>query len=459
MMIWQSAPLTVKRAKNFVVFDLLTSMLTDNDSSLLTAPLRDKKKIVQNIEATTWSTPEMGQFRLEIDLPVTCDTPEKIKKTTTKIESEIFKIFARISQTDSSLELEIFLESAKRAIINQMIHLQENGQELASSLAHSLTQQGDLFFERDYLKKVMALSTRDISQIVKSFLRKDNFKLALLLPAHLLSKQKTKKRNIPLVLAKNLPIHPQIQSQQSKESLQEIDKHLKISFPKTKVSSFNISNLLQNITAHSLLGFSLLNKLKTNKEETLTILPKNKRQTNSALRQPLFLHRRITTLPKIGLLFLVKGGSFYEEITSIKGKVKKKSSDLILNGSFYLLAKMLKTATQNYSAEKMNIFLAKHGIEIIPFASSHYFGFKLYFLTDKVTAALEIFKEMVLKQHFTATNLKKEKQDLLFKIHSKKEEPWTKLQEDFKKIFIKTHLLKTICLALKRRLTISLCLC
>ena len=315
MMMWQSATLN---NKNFVAFDLLTSILTDNDSSLLSVILRDKKKIVQNIEANSWSSKEMGQFRLEIDLPTNCDTPEKIKKTITKIENEVFNIFKQITAESFSKKLGECLESAKRSIINQTIKLQENGQELASSLAHSLTQQGNLFFERDYLKKIMSLSSKDISQIVNSFLKKDNFKLALLLPAHLISKQK-QDTNSPLILEKALPIHQQMQSQQSKESLHEIDNHLKIIPPKRKRFSFNFVRLLNNNITATLLA-SLTNKLRSN-NGNLTILAKNKHEAQPV--QPLFLHRQMKTLPKISLLFMIKGGSFYEELHSSKGSAKK----------------------------------------------------------------------------------------------------------------------------------------
>ena len=138
--------------------------------------------------------------------------------------------------------------------------------------------------------------------------------------------------------------------------------------------------------------------------------------------QTRFLYRKMLILPKINLLFLMKGGSFYE------GKE-------IEEGSFYLLSKMLISRTRRHKKTKFDLFLSEHGIEILPIFSSHYFGFKLIFLRDKIQIASDVFREILFESYFSEIDFATEKKDLLFKILSHDENPWQQINRHFKKYF------------------------
>lgn len=445
--MWQSVKMD--ELKDAAAFELLAAVLTDNDHSILMKSLKKQKKLVQNISAHSWVTPEMGQFRLEVDLSsrdqMDGNAPN-LRKHLAKIETEIFKVLDRVQNEDWSSTL---LQAAKRSALNHTIATQENGQETASGLSYSLAHFGDLRFDQKFLQCLMDVSKKDIAHLIRRFLKRDNFKLALLLPPHLKpslkpnSKSSTESISTIMPMAVHKPIHDSGEKMEIVFNEHHPNEGRKIIIGNDRLNFTAIFKNSSQFLIQKFLNQKFLNKKFGLKE---TFAKNQRRNSPSALsvlnadtdNAPTFLHRNMSGLPRVALVLLIKGGFFYETPSATKGKKEGRKKSQILNGSFYLLSKMLKTATKNHSAEQLDDLLAKNGIEITPFVGSQYFGFKLYFLSDKLREAAMLFEEVLFTPHFTPTNLAEKKRDMLFKLESKKENPWSVADEHFKKHFYRS---------------------
>jgi zinc protease len=153
-----------------VALDVLASILGEGESSRLYQELRDRKNLVHEVAAYSFTPLGPGLFEVACSLDA-----EKSKEAVEAALREIYRF-----RYDHVTEDE--LNKAKLNIESGFIYAQERVQGQARKFGYFETMAGDYREQANYLKKVTALTSEDIRRAAKKYLHPERLTFGLLVP-------------------------------------------------------------------------------------------------------------------------------------------------------------------------------------------------------------------------------------------------------------------------------------
>lgn len=149
--------------------DVLESILTGGSDSRLFHALKVRNKLVNNIQAGADARKDPGLFVIDLDLPT-----KNEEKVCTVVFSELLKI-----AKNGVLEGE--LGRAKRKVENEYAFRLQSFIAQARHLCN-YAANADLLAEAAYLDRIRSVTSSDIRQLVKKYLRPDNCTISTVRP-------------------------------------------------------------------------------------------------------------------------------------------------------------------------------------------------------------------------------------------------------------------------------------
>ncbi len=167
--------------------DVLAVIMGDGRTSRLYREVRDKKRLVLSVSASSW-TPYFveGQFLVSMDLSYD-DLPKAVDA-----------VWDEVSDVKENLIGKETLKRAKNKVAADHIFGQESVQNQASQLASDLVATGDPYFSEKYVARVKEVTSEDIKKVAKKYLTKDRMTLAVIKPHSSVVKEVDSKKVRPL---------------------------------------------------------------------------------------------------------------------------------------------------------------------------------------------------------------------------------------------------------------------
>jgi len=165
---WHAAPLG--HTDQFV-FDVLSRMLSQGESSLLVHDLRTTRQLVYDVSASTW-VPWTGNALFILSF--SCD------ETNTAAATEA--VLAALQHLAHSPPDAALVARAQRAATLDYARNTQTASAIAATLANNLLAYGDSQFSTRYLRYIESVSADDVARVVRDYCTTDSMTTTLLLP-------------------------------------------------------------------------------------------------------------------------------------------------------------------------------------------------------------------------------------------------------------------------------------
>jgi zinc protease len=152
--------------------DLLATILTGGESSLLVEELRDKQQLVQSIGAAS-DTPSFIEGTFDVDMELDTD---KIAAATTAALEQIEKL--KNVPIDSSR-----IERAKTQMRTSRVRALQGSEQIASSLATDFLSAGDPHFSDRYVERIGKVTAEQLQAVARKYLDRSRLITTALVPA------------------------------------------------------------------------------------------------------------------------------------------------------------------------------------------------------------------------------------------------------------------------------------
>ncbi len=150
--------------------DALSLILGSGNSSLLSAYLREEKKLVHAIDATNWTPGTVGAFYIAL----VCD-PEKQEEAVRSLHA----FLEALSIEDFTPER---VGKATRQLISSEINARKTVSGQASKLGAAEVVVGDIGYAENYLQRVSEVTPEDLLRVSEKWLREDRLTTVSLNP-------------------------------------------------------------------------------------------------------------------------------------------------------------------------------------------------------------------------------------------------------------------------------------
>ncbi len=167
--------------------DVLAVIMGDGRTSRLYRTVRDKKRLVLSVSASSW-TPYFveGQFLVSMNLSYD-DLPKAVDA-----------VWDEVSDVKENLVDKETLKRAKNKVVAGHIFGLESVQSQAAQLASDWVAAGDPYFSEKYVARVKEVTCEDIKKVAKKYLTKERMTLAVIKPHSSVVKQADSKKVKPL---------------------------------------------------------------------------------------------------------------------------------------------------------------------------------------------------------------------------------------------------------------------
>jgi zinc protease len=167
MMTWHTVPLS---HPDTAALDMIAAIVGSGRSSRLVRNILERRQLVDNISAFSYSPKEAGLFAIEATLQ-----PEKEAEVLDAIQLEV-KSWLATPFTPAELE------KARRAMVQQALSPLQTASGQATSLASDEFYTGDYSFSRHYLKRLETLTPEKLQEVAERYFRPDNRSTVILSP-------------------------------------------------------------------------------------------------------------------------------------------------------------------------------------------------------------------------------------------------------------------------------------
>ncbi len=150
--------------------DLLSTYLSDGESSLLVSRLKNQLQLVHSISASAFTPKGPGLFEITADID-----PQNLHKALVAIISQIYKVK---EQEISPKEL----KKAKTQLITDFLYSQETMEGEARKLGVFQILAGDAEKEFEYIERVKKLTSQDLLEVAKKYFSPDKINVSLVFP-------------------------------------------------------------------------------------------------------------------------------------------------------------------------------------------------------------------------------------------------------------------------------------
>lgn len=152
--------------------DLLAAVLASGESSLLVEELRDKRRLVSGIDASSYTPTYVdGTFEVQMELD-----PEKIPAAT----EAVMELIERIKQEKIDPDR---IERAKTQMRTARVRGLQTAEQIASSLASDFMSTGDPHFSDRYVQKIQEVTAEQMREAAGKYLDKSRLLTTVMLPA------------------------------------------------------------------------------------------------------------------------------------------------------------------------------------------------------------------------------------------------------------------------------------
>ncbi len=152
--------------------DTLATILADGESSILVQEIRDRRRLVSGIAASSY-TPEYatGTFAIFMQLD-----PDNIQAATQAVLEQIERIKVEGVEPDR-------LERAKTQMRTDRIRGMQTSEQVASSLARDFLSTGDPHFSDVYVERIQQVTADQVQEMARRYLDTSRLLTTALLPA------------------------------------------------------------------------------------------------------------------------------------------------------------------------------------------------------------------------------------------------------------------------------------
>ncbi len=156
--------------KDTPALDLLSSLLSDGESSILVSKLKNQLQIVHSIQASAFTPKGPGLFEITADID-----PQNLERVLLNVLKEISRLKEQeVSPKD--------LKKAKTQIVTDFLYSQETMEGEARKLGVFQTLAGDASKEIEYIESVKAVTAKDIMDVAKKYLDPQRINVSLVSP-------------------------------------------------------------------------------------------------------------------------------------------------------------------------------------------------------------------------------------------------------------------------------------
>ncbi len=150
--------------------DLLSSLLSDGESSLLVSRLKNQLQLVHSIDASAFTPAGPGLFEITADID-----PHNLQKVLVSLFRELDKLKKQeVSPKD--------LTKAKTQLVTDFLYSQETMEGEARKLGIFQILAGDAAKEMEYLKKVKEVTPKDIMDVAQRYLNPLKINVSIVFP-------------------------------------------------------------------------------------------------------------------------------------------------------------------------------------------------------------------------------------------------------------------------------------
>lgn len=152
--------------------DLLASVLSDGEGSLLVRELRDEQKLVTGIDASS-ATPSYVQGSFAVTMQA---SPEKVQQAT----QAVVKLLEDLKQNPIDPEL---IERAKTQMRVGLLKGRQTAAEIGAAMATDYMTTGDAHFSDKYLQRILKVSAGDMQAVAKKYFDPSRLVSTIMLPS------------------------------------------------------------------------------------------------------------------------------------------------------------------------------------------------------------------------------------------------------------------------------------
>jgi len=152
--------------------DLLATILGGGESSILVEELRDKRRLVNAINASD-NTPEYAQGTITVNMEL---DPAKIPQAT----DALMGIIDSVMKDGVPAER---ISSAKVQMRANRVKTQQTSEDIAASMATDIMSAGDPHFQDRYVKRIEAVTPQELQNVARKYFVRERMLTTALVPA------------------------------------------------------------------------------------------------------------------------------------------------------------------------------------------------------------------------------------------------------------------------------------
>lgn len=152
--------------------DLLASVLSDGEGSLLVREIRDREQLATGIDASS-ATPTyvQGSFMVMLQTP-----PEKVQQA----QQAVLKLLADLK--DKPLDAEM-IERAKTQMRMGLLKSRQTAADIAAGMASDYMSAGDVHFSDKYLQRISQVTAVDLQAVARKYFDSGRLVTTIMLPS------------------------------------------------------------------------------------------------------------------------------------------------------------------------------------------------------------------------------------------------------------------------------------
>ncbi len=165
-----AVPITSMTHEDTPALDVLEQILGGGETSRLVQKIKLEKGLVHSISASSYTPKDPGLFIIGATLPA-----ENLAKAIDEILIEVDRLIQEGVTTEELHRVRVNVESS-------LIYDRQTVQGQARKLGYYETTAGDVQFEKEYIKRISLLQSKDIQQISEKYFKPFRWNISLLGP-------------------------------------------------------------------------------------------------------------------------------------------------------------------------------------------------------------------------------------------------------------------------------------